>query len=135
MLIFLTHTKKTPEKKKKKQKQFVSLQINVCIYIYIYRCFTYLSILIQINDIGMDEKTITTTTESGSTTYVPPRIRLYPLVIKSIMAGTIGAGGGGTGQGQGGQGFTDRGSGMNWEGETPTLEEIPSSEYTGGLKP
>lgn len=66
-------------------------------------------------------------------TYVPPSTIVHHLDDMSIMAGTIGGLGGGTGQGQGDHGF-DRES-DNWEGETPTLEEIPSSEYTGGLKP
>ena len=86
---------------------------------------------------SISEDFITLNNHSASTgrTYVPPSTIVHHLDDMSIMAGTIGGLVDGTGQGQGDQGFTDRGSGTNWEGETPTMEEIPSSEYTGGIKP
>lgn len=88
---------------------------------------------IKINDMRINKKTITTETKSGRT-YVPPRIKLCPLDPESIMAGTITARPYGTYKGQGDADFTGRGSDTKWGGETPTLEEVSSSEYTGGLQ-
>lgn len=88
--------------------------------------------------INEDFRTLNNHSAWTGRTYVPPSTIVHHLDDMSIMAGTIGGLGHGTGSGQDSGSdadFTGRESGTNWEGETPTMEEIPSSEYTGGLKP
>lgn len=82
--------------------------------------------------INEDFRTLNNHSAWTGRTYVPPSTIVHHLDDMSIMAGTIGGLVGGTEKGDG-KDFTGRESGTNWEGETPTLEEIPSSEYTGGI--